>query len=83
MHVPIVRDGCIKTPTRAPKLPGMTVLLGASVAFFAIFGIFLAAAVFLIVWVVAWVIRRDIAGRKAWMREQADSSASAKRDEEN
>ena len=43
---------------------------GTATAFFVIFGIFVAAMVALVVIVLTWAIRRDKAGRAAWLRRQ-------------
>ena len=48
----------------------------SNVAFFVIFGVFVAAMLVLIGIIIVWAVRHDIAGRKAWMqrREQAAHS---------
>jgi len=48
-----------------------TVLLGADVAFDAVFSVFVVAFVVLAVVTVRWAIKRDRAGRAAWVRRQA------------
>jgi hypothetical protein len=50
-------------------------LLANNTAFFVTFGIFVVALLALIVIVLTWAIRRDRAGRAAWMlrRQQAAS----------
>jgi hypothetical protein len=39
-------------------------------AFFVIFGIFMAAMLVLVVIVIRWAVRHDMAGRKAWRARQ-------------
>ena len=52
---------------------GALPLLASDTAFFVTFGIFVVALVALIVIVLTWAIRRDRAGRAAWLlrRQQA------------
>jgi hypothetical protein len=50
-----------------------TALLLASAgntAFFVIFGIFVVAMLTLVVIVILWAVRHDVAGRKAWRARQ-------------
>jgi hypothetical protein len=42
----------------------------SNVAFFVIFGVFVVAMLVLIVIILVWAIRHDIAGRRAWMRRR-------------
>jgi hypothetical protein len=35
-------------------------------AFFAIFGVFVAAMLVLVVIIIVWAVRHDVAGRRAW-----------------
>lgn len=39
-------------------------------AFFVIFGIFIAAMVVLVVIVIVWAVRHDVAGRREWRQRQ-------------
>ncbi len=45
-------------------------LPATATAFFVIFGIFVVAMLALVVIVLTWAIRRDKAGRAAWIRRQ-------------
>jgi hypothetical protein len=42
----------------------------SNVAFFTIFGIFVAAMLVLIVVIIVWAVRHDVAGRRAWRQRQ-------------
>jgi hypothetical protein len=42
----------------------------SNAAFYAIFGIFVAAMLVLVVIILVWAIRHDVAGRAAWRRRQ-------------
>ena len=57
----------------APALVLLAPAAASNVAFFVIFGVFVAAMLVLIGIIIVWAVRHDIAGRKAWMqrREQA------------
>jgi hypothetical protein len=55
----------------------MTAVLAPSAAsdnaaFFAIFGLFVVAMLVLIVIVIMWAVRHDLAGRDAWRKRQAE-----------
>jgi hypothetical protein len=45
-------------------------LVGAGVAFYAVFGVFVVAFAFLSFVSVRWALRRDRAGRAEWLRRQ-------------
>jgi hypothetical protein len=45
-------------------------LVSTDVAFFITFGIFIVAMVALIVIVIMWAVRHDLAGRRAWRQRQ-------------
>ncbi len=45
-------------------------LVSTDVAFFIVFGIFIVAMVALIVIVIMWAVRHDLAGRQAWRKRQ-------------
>jgi ABC-type nickel/cobalt efflux system permease component RcnA len=51
------------------------VLLAASAAFFVVFGLFLAASAFLLIWIAVWAIRRDRAGRRRWLAEHEQQTS--------
>jgi hypothetical protein len=52
-------------------MPALVPLASASnAAFYTIFGIFVAAMLVLIVIILVWAIRHDIAGRAAWRERQ-------------
>ena len=56
-------------------MPAFVPLASASnAAFYTIFGIFVAAMLVLIVIILVWAIRHDIAGRAAW-RERQEQAA--------
>jgi hypothetical protein len=57
-------------------MPVALVLLASAsnAAFYTIFGIFVAAMLVLIVIILVWAIRHDIAGRAAW-RERQEQAA--------
>jgi hypothetical protein len=42
----------------------------SNVAFFVIFGVFVAAMLVLIAIIIVWAVRHDIAGRRAWMQRR-------------
>lgn len=52
----------------APKV--LPVLVAAGAAFDAVFGVFVAAFVVLVVVTMRWAIKRDRAGRAAWVQRQ-------------
>ncbi len=41
-----------------------------SAAFFVVFGLFVVAMVVLLVIIITWAVRHDIAGRRAWRARQ-------------
>jgi hypothetical protein len=45
-------------------------LLATNAAFFVVFGLFVVAMVVLIVIIIMWAVRHDIAGRRAWRERQ-------------
>ena len=47
----------------------------SNTAFYAIFGVFVAAMVVLIVIILVWAIRHDVAGRAAWRQRQETGQA--------
>ncbi|MEI8371035.1 MAG: hypothetical protein WCG96_06565 [Actinomycetes bacterium] len=53
----------------------MAPLLAANVAFVVVFGLFVLAFLGLIVFIAVWAIRRDKAGREAWLeaRDEPES----------
>ena len=55
-------------------------LLASNTAFFVIFGVFVVALLALIVIVMTWAIRRDRAGRAAWMLRRQQQSPSEEGD---
>ena len=61
-------------------MPVLVPLASASnAAFYTIFGIFVAAMLVLIVIILVWAIRHDIAGRAAW-RERQERAADQRAD---
>jgi hypothetical protein len=42
----------------------------SNVAFFVIFGVFVAAMLVLIAIIIVWAVRHDIAGRRAWIQRR-------------
>lgn len=57
-------------PVPASLTPALLAAAGEA-AFYVIFGIFVVAMLVLIVVVVTWAVRHDIAGRRAWRERQA------------
>jgi hypothetical protein len=54
-------------------VPAAAALLAASAgntAFYAIFGVFVAAMLVLVVIIIVWAVRHDVAGRRAWRERQ-------------
>jgi hypothetical protein len=49
----------------------------SNAAFYTIFGIFVAAMLVLIVVILVWAIRHDLAGRAAWRRRQEAARQAA------
>jgi uncharacterized membrane protein len=43
---------------------------GGNTAFFVIFGIFIVAMLVLVVIVIVWAVRHDVAGRREWRERQ-------------
>jgi hypothetical protein len=52
-------------------LVALSPLLASNAAFFIVFGIFVIALLVLVVVTSVWVIRRDKAGRAAWLERQS------------
>jgi hypothetical protein len=50
--------------------PALLLASAGSTAFFVIFGIFVVALLALVVIVIRWAVRHDMAGRKAWRDRQ-------------
>jgi hypothetical protein len=50
--------------------PALLLASAGSTAFFVIFGIFVVALLALVVIVIRWAVRHDMAGRKAWRARQ-------------
>jgi hypothetical protein len=55
-------------------------LLASNTAFFVVFGVFVVALLVLVVIVLTWAIRRDRAGRAAWMLRRQQQSAPGEGD---
>ena len=53
----------------------MALIAAVNVAFAVVFGVFVVAFVALIVFIAVWAIRRDKAGRDAWLERRDESSA--------
>ncbi len=49
---------------------------GSDPAFYAVFGVFVAAFVVLAVVTVRWAVRRDRAGRATWLRRRQEADAA-------
>jgi ABC-type branched-subunit amino acid transport system permease subunit len=64
-------------PVLRPPLTHPLPLLASNAAFVAIFAVFVVALVTLIVIVLMWAIRRDRAGRAAWLQRQQNKAAPA------
>jgi hypothetical protein len=54
-------------PAVVPPVPAATT---GDTAFFVIFGLFVVAMLVLVVIVITWALRHDIAGRRAWRERQ-------------
>jgi hypothetical protein len=54
----------------APALIPLAPAAASNVAFFVIFGVFVAAMLVLIAIIIVWAVRHDIAGRRAWMERR-------------
>lgn len=50
--------------------PAFLLASAGNTAFFVIFGIFVVAMLVLVVIVIMWAVRHDMAGRKAWRARQ-------------
>ena len=50
--------------------PALVLASAGNTAFFVIFGIFAVAMLALVVIVIRWAVRHDMAGRKAWRARQ-------------
>ncbi len=50
--------------------PALLLASAGNTAFLVIFGIFVAAMLALVVIVIMWAVRHDMAGRKAWRARQ-------------
>jgi hypothetical protein len=50
--------------------PALVLASAGNTAFLVIFGIFVVAIVALVVIVIRWAVRHDMAGRKAWRARQ-------------
>jgi hypothetical protein len=48
-----------------------------NVAFYTIFGIFVAAMLVLVVIIIVWAVRHDLAGRAAWRQRQSEAAREA------
>ena len=51
-------------------------------AFYAVFGVFVAAMVVLIVIIIVWAVRHDVAGRRAW-RERYEAREAGRQLQED
>jgi hypothetical protein len=62
--------------------PALDLLAPATnTAFAVVFGVFVAAMVVLIVIIVVWAVRHDIAGRRAWRARQESAWQAQARDD--
>jgi hypothetical protein len=52
--------------------PALLLASAGNTAFFVIFGIFVVAMLALVVLVIMWAVRHDMAGRKAWRARQEE-----------
>jgi hypothetical protein len=52
--------------------PALMLASAGNTAFFVIFGVFVVAMLALVVIVIMWSVRHDIAGRKAWRTRQEE-----------
>jgi hypothetical protein len=50
--------------------PALVLASAGNTAFFVIFGVFVVAMFVLVVIVILWAVRHDVAGRKAWRARQ-------------
>ena len=53
--------------------PALRALVAAGAAFDAVFGVFLAACVGLVVFTMRWAVRRDRSSRAAWLARRGDA----------
>jgi hypothetical protein len=60
--------------------PAQLTMLASNVPFDILFGIFVLALLVLVVIVLTWAIRRDRAGRAAWVQRHQDKATTADRD---
>jgi hypothetical protein len=51
----------------APALVLPAPATASNVAFFVVFGVFVAAMLVLIAIIIVWAVKHDVAGRRAWM----------------
>jgi hypothetical protein len=63
----------------APASVPVASAAASNVAFFVIFGVFVAAMLVLIGIIIVWAVRHDIAGRRAWM-ERRQQAAQGRQD---
>jgi hypothetical protein len=66
-------------PVSAP-VPAPLTMLASNAPFYILFGIFIVALLILVVVVLTWAIRRDRAGRAAWLKRRQDKVTAADRD---
>ena len=59
--------------------PALVLASAGNTAFFVIFGIFVVAMLALVVIVIMWAVRHDMAGRKAWRARQESRMQPADR----
>ena len=58
----------------APALVLLAPAAASNVAFFVIFGVFVAAMLVLIGIIIVWAVRHDMAGRRAWMERRRQAA---------
>lgn len=62
--------------------PALDLLAPATnTAFAVVFGVFVAAMVVLIVIIIVWAVRHDVAGRRAWRARQEGAWHAPRRDD--
>ena len=59
--------------------PALLLASAGNTAFFVIFGIFVVAMLALVVIVIMWAVRHDLAGRQAWRARQEARCAGSNR----
>jgi hypothetical protein len=59
----------------APALVLLAPAAASNVAFFVIFGVFVAAMLVLIGIIIVWAVRHDMAGRRAWTERRRQAAA--------